>query len=61
MIDSIETVKTQQILLVFENDPYDFKDEVNKQLKRLGNDVINLQMSEALLPGLCCVIVYWGA
>ena len=52
--------RTMQVKCIFNQDPYDFQEEVNQALKKLGESVVDMQMSPSLIPGFSCVISYWG-
>lgn len=60
MINLDRPARTLQVKCIFSEDPYDFQEEVNKWLKKLGDSVEDMQMSPSLIPGFSCVISYWG-
>ena len=63
MIDSIQsqpTNRVQQVECIFEETPYQFQETINKTLKKLGDSVIDIQLSDSLAPGFSCFIIYWG-
>lgn len=60
MITFSESPRTLQVKCIFSEDPYDFQEDVNKALKKLGESVVDMQMSASLIPGFSCVISYWG-
>jgi len=55
-----EIPRTLQVKCIYSVDQFDFQEEVNGWLRKLGSDVVDMDMSPSLLPGFSCVITYWG-